>query len=370
MIPVLHLRSGHGLYGADRALLALARATPAPFSPIVGALVRGGAPDALGGEARRLGLERARFASERPLDWACAREIATFVEANGVQLIHAHDFKSLAMAVVAERQGVPVVATFHGDVGGTLTLRAYEAVGRLLGNATAGVVAVSRPLERKLRRWVPAAPVSFIANGLAAPPRVTRDEREAARAQLGLDPGELMLACIGRLSPEKGHAVLIDALRALPRPPRVVVLGDGPLRAALQQHASGLPVQFLGYDPNPRALYAACDAVVMPSLTEGLPLVALEAALLERPMIASAVGELPEVLGDDAGVLVPPGDPRALAWALDRWVREPGALPRFAQRAASRVGHRYSAEAMASAYASGVYAPALERAPATAATSR
>jgi len=99
-----------------------------------------------------------------------------------------------------------------------------------------------------------------------------------------------------------------------------------------------------------REVFAAADVVAMPSLTEGLPLTALEALALGRCIVASAVGELPEVLGDGAGLLVPPGDVAALADAL-RQARDPALRGCIEEKARARAGG-YGAAAMAGAYAS------------------
>ncbi len=161
MIPVLHLRQGTGLYGADRAVLALAAATPAPT-------------DALGEETRRRGLRAARFESAVRFDLACARAVARAARAEGVQLLHAHDFKSLFIAVAAGAMArVPAVATYHGDTASTWQVRGYEAFSRALGNLTRGVAGVSRSLEEQLKRWVRLAPVaaSFSKRRAACPRR-------------------------------------------------------------------------------------------------------------------------------------------------------------------------------------------------------
>lgn len=360
MTAVLHLRSGTGLYGADRALLALAGATTR-FAPVVGVLGRDPAQDELGPAARARGLEALHFRSVRPFDLACASALARWVIDRRVALLHAHDFKSLAMAMLAApRAGVPVVATFHGDTDASLKLRVYEAIGRTLGNATRGVVAVSRPLEQRLKRWIFGAPVHFIANGVEPVAPLAEGERERARRELGLAPGEVAVAAIGRLSPEKGQRVLLEALARLPHKPQLLLAGDGPDRAMLEARARGLPVRFLGYRDSMRAVYAAADVVVLPSLTEGLPMVALETGLYERPLLATRVGELPQVV-PDAEALVDPGDPEALAARLAELCFDAGLRRARAERLKARVMERYTATAMARRYESLLYAPALAR---------
>ena len=354
MIRVLHLRQGTGLYGAERAVLALAQATLAPFEPLIGTLVRPLAPDTLGDEARKRGLAALCFESASRFDLRCARRVAQAALEQDVQLLHAHDFKALFVALGAGLLArVPVVATYHGDTGSTRAVRVYEVVARLLGNFTRGAAVVSRALETRLRRWAPLARVSFVPNGLLPPRPIGEAERAEARARFGVE-GQC-LAVIGRLSPEKGHAVLLEALRGLQQPPLLLVAGDGPLRESLQAAARDLPVSFLGYLDDPRAVFAAADAVVIPSHTEGLPLVALEALALGKPVVASAVGELPSLLQGGAGLLVPPGDARALTTALESLQHlAPAALH---ERALARAGE-FDARAMARSYAA-LYSGAL-----------
>jgi glycosyltransferase involved in cell wall biosynthesis len=249
---------------------------------------------------------------------------------------------------------VPVVATFHGDTRSGGAVRMYEAVARVLGNSTRGVVAVSRSLEARLRKWVRVVPVSFVPNGLPPAPPLSAREREQARERLGVGRGKLCVAAIGRLSPEKGHQVLFEALRG--KPATLLIAGDGPLRHELSQAAAGLDARFLGYLEDARAVYAAADVVALPSLTEGLPLVALEALALGRCIVASAVGELPQLLAGGAGVLVPPGDVAALSEALA--MLHDGEVRARAEARAVERARSYGAAAMAGAYAS-LYGRAL-----------
>jgi glycosyltransferase involved in cell wall biosynthesis len=345
VIPVLHLRQGTALYGADRAVLALSAATKEPYRPLIGGIARPGTPDALGDEARRRGLTALRFDSARRFDVPCARAVARAAREHGVKLLHAHDFKALFIALIAAAMlRIPVVATFHGDTGSTRALRLYETFARVLGNFTRGVVAVSRTLEGTLRRWVRGAPVSFVPNGLPEPQPISPVEREEARAKLGVSG--FCVAVIGRLSSEKGHRVLFEALRG--QKATLLVAGDGPLREELARAAQGLDARFLGYLDDARPVFAAADVVAMPSFTEGLPLTALEALAFGRCLVASAVGELPELLQGGAGVLVPPGDAKALSEALASV--QNGEVRAEIEKRAVVAARRYGAAAMAASY--------------------
>lgn len=162
----------------------------------------------------------------------------------------------------------------------------------------------------------------------------------------------------GRLVAEKGHDLLLAAVAALPHGPEIAVVfaGGGPLAQALQAQAArlGVAVTITGALSHREMLgqIAAADLVVVPSRAEGFGLVALEAMALGKPVIASRVGGLPDVLGD-CGLLVPGSDPQALAQAIGTLIADPdrrAALARGARaRAATfavtpvvtRLRHRY-----------------------------
>ncbi len=351
MIGILHLRQGKRLYGADRAVLALAAATAPPFRALIGGVSPPGEACELVEAASGKGLESIRFDTSSRLDWRCARAVAKVIRERDVRLLHAHDFKTLLVALIAGLFArVPVIATYHGETRSTASVRIYELFARLLGNFTRAVAAVSRGLEQTLSRWVLLSKVSFVPNGLSPARPISAEERAAARAQLHVHPDQLVFAVIGRLSEEKGVAFLLEALRKLKdRAPLLLVAGDGPLREPLERSAADLRIQWLGYLPDPRLAFAAADALVIPSLTEGLPLVALEAAMLQRPLIATAVGELPSVLRDGAGLLVPPGDSGALAEAIERL--SDSALRRSIEAKALLRSRDYAVEATAASYA-------------------
>jgi glycosyltransferase involved in cell wall biosynthesis len=147
---------------------------------------------------------------------------------------------------------------------------------------------------------------------------------EKSRIELGSirQRGAPLVGAIGRLSPEKGVDVLIEAVSLMPSGSVSVVLaGDGPAREALEQQATALGIRsdihFLGTVEDVGSLYRQLDLVVLPSRSEGLPNVLLEALSADVPVVATAVGAVPEVLvEEEAGRVVPPGDPRSLAEAI------------------------------------------------------
>jgi glycosyltransferase involved in cell wall biosynthesis len=187
----------------------------------------------------------------------------------------------------------------------------------------------------------------------------TGTARTSARAALGLPAGTTVVAFVGRLSVVKAPEVLLRAVRGTGL--RLLVAGEGPLREALEAEADAEQVRFLGFLPDVAPVLAAADLLALPSRTEGLPMAALEAMAAGLPVVASAVGSLPEVLADGAGVLVPPGDVSALRLALER-LSAPEVRARIGAEARRRVESRYAATTMAQRYRELLYQPALDSA--------
>mgnify|MGYP000235040961 CR=1 FL=1 len=191
------------------------------------------------------------------------------------------------------------------------------------------------------------SPVDIDAvTALAAQPASTAEPLAATRsdAELRSEDGSLTIAVVGRLTAEKGHAVLLEALVQLKRERplldlRLDVVGDGPLRQQLEQQAknNGMhpSIHFRGFQANPYPWIRRAAMVCIPSLYEGLPNVALEAMVLGRPLLISHCNSsIADLIGDNRrGVLVPPGDSRSLATALAKAIDSPGEWLERARRA-------------------------------------
>jgi glycosyltransferase involved in cell wall biosynthesis len=216
---------------------------------------------------------------------------------------------------------------------------------------------------------VPAGHIVTVANGVP----VRTGDPAPIRAELGVRDGERLLLAVGNLSERKGHLVLLQALAQLEReglrtPWRLAIAGGrgGEMHEALVrfagEHGLASRVHILLNRTDIPNLQAAADVFVMPSLWEGLPLAVLEAMVAGKAIVASRTSGIPEAIVDgEHGLLVPPGDPAALAAAL-RQVLEHGDLrQRLANAAARRGRAEFTIEAMADRYEA-VYRRALARA--------
>jgi glycosyltransferase involved in cell wall biosynthesis len=172
--------------------------------------------------------------------------------------------------------------------------------------------------------------VRVIPNGIDADALMTpATERARARTELGLEPAEFAWLAIGRLLPQKDYPTLLQALGPLvAHPARLLIAGRGPLREAIQQQAQQLgiasQVTFLGVRQDIPSLLAAADGFVLSSAWEGMPNVVMEALSAGKPVVATRVGGVAELVQEgESGLLVPPGDAQALSRAMQQLMALP-----------------------------------------------
>lgn len=245
---------------------------------------------------------------------------------HGFALVHAHEAMAAHYAHLAYRLGGPrylITRRMTKRPGGN---RATRAVYR---NAKR-VIAISSAIERVVREYSPSTPVVRIPS-MASHLPVDPAAVEAIRRRFG---GSYLVLQVGALIGNKGQRVLLDALRSLGIPNvRVAFLGEGPDRAALEALAADIPgITFTGFVDDVANWIAASDLVVHPSLEEGLGSTLLDVMERGRPIIASRTGGIPDIIVDeDNGLLVPPGDPEALAAAIRRLHDDRALAGRFAE---------------------------------------
>jgi len=217
------------------------------------------------------------------------------------------------------------VGFYHGATAEDWKVRLYDALDRRLLRSADQVVVMSRPQLALFEDL--GARAELVFNAVLDEGAVSGAPGESPLLPPSAVP---RLAAVGRLSPEKGVDVLLEAaalLKAQQVPFELLLAGDGPERAALEAQAAALSlgdaVRFLGQVHDVGALYRAIDLLVIPSRSEGLPNVLLEALRHGRFAVSTRVGAVPDVLeGSRAGIIVPPEDPRALADAIARGLSE------------------------------------------------
>lgn len=301
-----------------------------------------------------------------PVDPRGALQIAVALRRHRCDLLHTHEFgQALPGSCAARLAGIPHVLTIHGGRYWAERRRRRLAL-RLAIAWSDACTSVSGPLADDLRATLrlPSDAITVLPNGA----RGDSAQANGTRAELGLTREERLILAVGNLYPVKGHRYLIDALaRLAPRHPElhVAIAGRGSEegRIIAQAHAAGIAdrVHLLGLRDDVGALLASADLFAHPSLAEGLPLAVLEAMFAARPVVASAVGEVPTVLaGGACGRLVPPGDGEELALAIEAVLADPEAAARLGTLAQRRAREEYTLDRMLDRYLD-VYQAALLR---------
>ena len=295
-----------------------------------------------------------------------ARDLAAFVQLLWLFLrerpdvVHMYMLKARLLGGLAARvAGVPVVVeTLHGNVlqgyygrlGSAGILWAERIAGRLLVDR---VIAVTSGQREELLRFgvAPANRLALQLPGMDVSAfRNLEDRQGVLRRQLGVPDGTLVVGTIGRLVPIKGLDVFLEAAAQVARdgarPIRCLIAGDGPLRQPLEAQRDRLGLAdgctFLGEISDIRGFYAACDLVVMSSRNEGAPIVLLEAMAAGKPVVATAVGGVPDMVEDGVSALLVRSDHvDGLAEAMRQLIHDDGRRERIA-RAAWQRADRFS----------------------------
>ena len=316
-----------------------------------------GLPCVLVAHARGALLARASAEGVRTVAWHPRGELDPFAvwqlrrllrEARP-RILHAHTAHALTLALLAARglPGLSLVASRR------VSFPLRTPLSRWKYHGPRAVVAVSGEVREELiRGGLSEEKVRIIHSGVDLARFRALPLKEEVRQSLGLPVAAEVVGVVGALVPHKGHRVLLEALGAWPAAegkPALVLVGEGPLKRELASAAErmGVAVTFLGYVEEPAPLYAALDALVLPSLSgEGSPGVIKEAAAACIPVVATDVGGTAEILRPDReALLVPPGDPTSMRDALVRVFREPGLGASLRESARRRV-QDFSMEAM------------------------
>ncbi len=294
-------------------------------------------------------------------DLRAVRRLRRLAAAWRPDVVHAHGLRAGALTAIAlalvrptvyQPRPALVVTVHNAPPAGGVTGAVYRVLERIVARSADSVLCVSADLEDRMRaagaRRVGHAPVPAVP--LPAPPlAATAGSAPGVSAETPLAlslPGDpaperpLVLAA-GRLAPQKGFGTLLEAAarwRDLRPEPLLVIAGEGPLAAELTSEAArlGLDARFPGHRDDLPALLATAAVFVLPSVWEGQPLILQEALRAGVPVVATRAGGTPALTGEDAAVLVPPGDARQLADAVRAVLTDEVLAARLRKAAAAR----------------------------------
>jgi glycosyltransferase involved in cell wall biosynthesis len=372
---VLQLISSAGFYGSENMLLNLARSLPATgWNPVVGVFHNSHHEStAVADELRARGVQVETIPCRGKVDLSTFTQIRRCIEKHGSDLLHTHGYKANIYGFFAARRAkLPVVSTCHGWGSKKAYMRLYYALDGAVLRGFSKVAAVSSPTARRLRQLgVPDSKVEVIGNGIDVDRFLNPLPTLASEINA---PGKLKIGIVGRVVAEKGHEYLLRAVQELANPNLlIVIVGSGPGEALIGQRAAQLGISdrviLCGHRTDMPGVYASLDIVVLPSLTEGMPMTILEAMAAGKPVIATEVGAVAElVISGRTGLRVRAGAVEPLRAALAQLVSNPSMRSMLGSNGQRWVRERFSASWMAKNYAK-LYESVLHRTGAVAAAS-
>lgn len=344
-LSILHLRDTHEIGGPGKTILETHRAIDrGRFQLHLGVFLRHGEEEdsPFIAAAKRLDIPVHFIRGGYAYDFRMIGQVIDLVKAFQIDIVHAHEVKSDVIAYLTARfHSVPIVTTLHGWIGNSFKDRLFIKLDKRIVRGFDRVIAVSRRIEEELlAAGVAGKKLRMLHNAIVLE-RYRRTGKCGVLAEaIGRPVAGPVIASIGRLSPEKGHSDLVDAIgvvRSQGEKVSLVLIGDGPERPKLLQQIKALGLQEVvhmpGYIQEPQRLLEEIDLLVLPSHTEGLPNAALEALLMEVPVLATEVGGTPEVITDgETGRLVPARSPEKLAEGIQDFLAAPESWKRMASR--------------------------------------
>lgn len=332
---VLHLIASGFFGGPETQILNhLTRATKTGFSIGVCVFSGNGMSTDLGCRARERGIPAFFLETGSKFDLKSLKELRDIVARNGVDVICSHGFKSDFYSYVLKKvHPLKNVSFVRGDTSENLKVYLYTLLDKRLIRTFCHIVTLSEAQKRKvLRLGIPESRVTIVSNAIDVV--ALSDAASVGKGDLTM-VDELVettpyVVTVGRLSPEKGHRFIVEAMGKIAerRPDlRLVIIGEGQERGRLEAQIRRLGIAdrviMPGFSRTAPYYIRKAAALVNPSLSEGMPNVVLEARALKVPVVATNVGGVEEIIPEgQGGLLVPPSDPGALAAAILRLLRD------------------------------------------------
>ncbi len=358
-MKILHLIDSGGLYGAEKMLIELAREQIK--LGLMPAILSAGEPGIkekpLETEAKKQGIPVKAWRMSPGLNLVETKKIIEWAKMEGFTHFHSHGYKFNVHLSILSFIGykLHVITTIHGYTGARLFTKQwlYELLDRLLVNQLDYIVLVNESmLTIPSLKKLPEHKIRIIHNGIRTDYDVN-NLPENIENFIGKFPRKLV--AIGRLAPEKGFDRLLEAMSLLNAEAKhelaLVIVGEGRLHKTLTDRIRDLGLENVmlpGYCDNIGEILDSFDAVVIPSLTEGLPITLLEAMRAGKYIIASSVGGIPDAITSDCGVLVPPADIDKLKSSLEDFINSD--VHKYENKVKARFRSLFSAESMAKRY--------------------
>jgi glycosyltransferase involved in cell wall biosynthesis len=358
-MKILHIISSGGMYGAEAVILNMSRSlNEGSHSSILGVFSNSTSPNLkLHEVATAQGVESYLISCIGQLDRTVPSSIRELANRTDADVVHAHGYKADIYCYFALRgSSLPLVSTCHTWYDNDLTVSLYGKADRFILRSYAAVVAVSEEVkQRLLKAGVRAEKIHIVRNGIDLRPF---DNAAPSLHDVSSQDHTPIVGLIGRLATEKGVDIFIRAAaRVLTELPatKFVVVGEGPDREQLESLIDELQIRknvfMLGRRDDMPGVYASLDIMVSASRREGLPMAILEGMASSRPVVATAVGAVPNVIVDGrTGLLVPPENVDALASKIVALLNNRTQRDYLGATAKKLIEQEYSAERMTEDY--------------------
>jgi glycosyltransferase involved in cell wall biosynthesis len=361
---VLHLIDSAGMYGAEAVLMHLAKEQKnMNITPIIGSIGEpcDGRKD-IEDTAKDSGIMVEQFRMKRGLSFLGALKVTKFVNERKINLIHCHGYKpNILMGLLPKRvRRVPYLVTMHGwtATNNFSKMGVYSWLDAIMAKRADSAVVVSEAMKNNPRVKAIGLKTIVIHNGIQSPIDGNRNILSEQHFLNGFKPKGMVIGAVGRLSPEKGFDVLIDAVSELLKKGydvSLVIMGEGRERQKLEDliRKRGIyeRVVLTGYQQRVNRHVNYFDVFVMSSFSEGLPITLLEAMEAGLPIVATSVGGVPEALDNGkCGLLVNRGSSHEIAEALIKLYDSPDLRYRLGHLARNRVRNEFTVEKMALEY--------------------
>ena len=273
---------------------------------------------------------------------------------NGINIIHTHDLRSNYVSFFAgKKAGIPTIASSHGWVGNSLKRKIHNSVDKISLRLFNKVIINSEFMKNQIPLWgIPKDRINIIHNAVALEHFNNNEETASLKKKLGIDSNKTVIATVGRLSREKGHMLLLEAAsKVIAQLPDLIflIIGEGPFEKKLKDHAKKLGlskyVLFTGFFDDLPSVLNLTDIFILPSTSEGMPMTLLEAMSASKPIIATSVGGVPEVVQDGkTGILLKTRNPTQMAKAITNLVNNKKAAVEMGRKGRQLVEKTYSIE--------------------------
>jgi len=351
-VKILHVISSSGFYGAENVVLNLLKMLKNnQDDPYLICLKSHRKKDPeVYFRAKENDISAKVVGCKSRFDFSVFGKIKKIVQDEGVDLIHAHGYKANTYSLIAAKiSKKPIISSLHGWVGNAKMVKLYEWTEKLVVRFSDFIICASPIIEDKLKIMnISSKKIKYIPNCIDTDYFYSQKNKAELRNELSLD-GFFTVGTVGRLSEEKGHIYLMKALKELNLKRcrmKLLIVGDGPLKDKLFNEAKELGIEehviFLGVRKDMSAVYDLMDVFVLPSVSEGLPLVLLEAMSMKIPVVATRVGAIDQVISEGEGVLVDPCSVAALTGAVESLFNNVGLCQSMGDKAREKVVSDFS----------------------------